>query len=55
MPVLANKDDSILMRGKLCRYCVQSCMLHGNEAWPVEKERVWTLAGWDEYDWVDVW
>ena len=29
---------SLLMRGKLYRDCVQSCMLHGSDPWPVRKE-----------------
>jgi len=33
VPVLTNKDVSLLMRGKLYTRCVCSCMLHGNEMW----------------------
>ena len=45
MPVLTNKDVSLLIRGKLYTSCVHSCMLHGSETWPVKKERVDISAG----------
>jgi len=38
MPLLTNKDISLLMREKLYTSCVHSCMLHGSETWPVKKE-----------------
>jgi len=36
--LLTNKDISLLMRGKLYRWCVHGCMLHGRETWPVKNE-----------------
>jgi len=38
VPLLTNKDNSLLMRWKLHRGSVQSCMLYGSETWPVKKE-----------------
>jgi len=43
VPLLTNKDVSLLMRGKLDKSCVHSCMLHGSETWPVKKENKLTL------------
>jgi len=43
VPLLANKDVSLLMRGKLYTSCVRGCMLHGSETWPVKKENELTL------------
>ena len=40
VPLLANKDVSLIMRGRLCSSCVRSSMLHGSETWPVSKENV---------------
>jgi len=37
VPLLTNKDISLLMRRKL-HSCVRSCISHGRETWPVEKE-----------------
>jgi len=45
--LLTNNDVSLLMRGKLYRSCVHSCMLHGSETWPVKKENEFTLQ-WAE-------
>jgi len=39
--MLNNKDISLLMRGKLYRSCVQSCMLHGDETWLMKKRISW--------------
>jgi len=36
--LLTNKHVSLLIRGKLYRSCVKSCMLHGSEAWSVKNE-----------------
>jgi len=39
--LLTNKDVSLFMRGNLYfiqKLCVSSCMLHGSETWPVNKE-----------------
>jgi len=38
VPLLTNKDISLIMRGRLYSSCVWSSMLHGNETWPVRKE-----------------
>ena len=45
VPLLTNKDVSLLMRVKFDTSCVRSFMLHGSETWPVKKERVGTSAG----------
>jgi len=39
VPLLTNKDVSLIMRGKL----YASCVLHGCEMWPVKKENEMTL------------
>jgi len=36
--LLANRDISLIMRGRLCSSCVQSSMLRACETWPVRKE-----------------
>jgi len=38
VPLLASRDISLTVRGRLCSSCVRSSMLHGSEAWPVGKE-----------------
>ena len=38
VPLLTNKDISLIMRGKLYSSCVRSSILHGSETWPVRKE-----------------
>jgi len=38
VPLLTNKDVSLIMRERLYSSCVRSSMLHGNETWPVRKE-----------------
>ena len=43
VPVLTNKDVSLIMRGRLYSSCVRSSMLHGSETWPVRKENVVAL------------
>ena len=43
VPLLTNKDVSLIMRGRLYSSCVQSNMLHGSETWPVRKENVVVL------------
>jgi len=35
LPLLTNKDVSLIMRGRLYSSCVRSSMLHGSEIWPV--------------------
>jgi len=43
VPLLTNKDVSLIMKGRLYCSCVRSSMLHGNETWPVRKENVVAL------------
>jgi len=38
VPLLTNRDISLLVRRRLYSSCVQSSMLHGSETWPVRKE-----------------
>ena len=38
LPLVTNKDISLIRRGKLYSSCVLSSMLHGSETWPVRKE-----------------
>ena len=40
IPLLTNKDVSLIVRGMLHSSCVRSSMLHGSETWPVRKENV---------------
>ena len=43
VPLLTNKDVSLIMRGRLYSSCVRSSMLHGSETWPVRKENLVAL------------
>jgi len=43
LPLLTNKDMSLIMRGRLYSSCVRSSMLHGSETGPVRKENVVAL------------
>ena len=43
VPLLTNKDVSLIMRGRLYSSCVRSSMLHGSVTWPVRKENVVAL------------
>ena len=43
VPLLTNKDMSLIMRGRLYSSCVRNSMLHGSETWPVRKENVVAL------------
>ena len=43
VPLLTNKDVSLIMRGRLYSNCVRSSMLHGSETWPVRKDNVVAL------------
>ena len=43
VPLLTNKDVSLIMRRRLYRNCVRSSMLHRSETWPVRKENVVAL------------
>ena len=54
MPLATNMDVSLLMRGKLYRSCLQSCMLHGSETWPVKAENRLALQQADISDWLDM-
>ena len=38
VPVLTNRDISLIRRGRLYSSCVRSSMLHGSETSPVRKE-----------------
>jgi len=38
VPLLTNRDMSLIRRGRLYSSCVRSSMLHGSETWPVRKE-----------------
>ena len=38
-----DKDVSLLMKGKSCRGCVQSCRLRGSETWLVKKKNERTV------------
>ena len=38
VPLLTNRDISLIRTGRLYSSCVQSSMLHGSETWPVRKE-----------------
>jgi len=43
VPLLTNKDTSLIMRGRLYSSCVRGSMMHGSETWPVRKENVVAL------------
>jgi len=38
IPLLTNKDVSLIMRGKLYSSCVRNSVLRESETWPVRKE-----------------
>ena len=38
VPLLTNKDISLITRGKLYSSCVQNSTLPGSETWPVRKD-----------------
>jgi len=38
VPLLTNRDISLIRRQRLYSSCVQSSMLHGSETWPVRQE-----------------
>jgi len=38
VPLLANREISLIGRRRLYSSCVRSSMLHGSETWPVRKE-----------------
>jgi len=39
VPLLANKNISLIVRGRLYSSYVQSSMMHGSETWPVKKRK----------------
>ena len=43
VPLLTNKDISLIMRGRLYSSCMRSSMLHGSETWPIKEENVVAL------------
>jgi len=43
VPLLTNKDVSLIMTGRLYSSCVRSSMLYGSETWPVRRENVVAL------------
>ena len=38
VPLLTNRDISLIRRGRLYSSCVRSSMLHGSDSWSVSKE-----------------
>jgi len=38
VPLLTNKDVSLIVRGILYSGCVRSCLLHRSETWAIRKE-----------------
>ena len=56
IPLLTNKDVSLIMRGRLYSSCVRSSMLHRSETLPVRKRKCGgTSDSRDENGQVDVW
>jgi len=43
VPLLTNKDLSLITRGRLYSSCVRSGMLHRSKTWPIRKENVVAL------------
>jgi len=43
VPLLTNRDISLIRRGRLYSSCVRSSMLHGSETWPVRNENEMAL------------
>ena len=43
VPLLTNRDVSLIMRERLYSSCARSSMLHGSETWPVRKENMVAL------------
>jgi len=56
VPLLINKDISLIVRWRLYSSCMRSSMLHGSEIWPVRKENEVALQ-WTEmrFGQMDVW
>jgi len=38
IPLITNKDMSLIVRGRLHSSCVRCSMLHRSETWPIRKE-----------------
>jgi len=38
IPLLTNKNISLIVRGRLYSSCERSSMLHGSETWPIREE-----------------
>jgi len=45
VPLLTNKDISLIVRWRLYSSCVQSSTLHGSETWPIRKENEIRMVG----------
>jgi len=43
VPLLTNKDVSLITKGRVYSSCVRTSVLHGSETWPVRKENVVAL------------
>jgi len=56
VPLLTNKDVTLIMTGRLYSSCVHTSVLHGSETWPVKKRKCGgTSVSRDENGQVDVW
>jgi len=44
VPLLTNRDISLIRRGRLYSSCVQSSMLHGSETWLSGKKMRWHFS-----------
>jgi len=58
VPLLANQDMSLLVRGRLYSSCVRSSLLqllHGSETWPLRKENEVALQRAVENGQMNVW
>jgi len=55
VPLLTNKDMSLIVRGRLYSSCVRSSMLHESETWPVRKENDVALQWAEMSGQMDVW
>jgi len=38
LPILTGKGFSLKLKGKVYAICVRSCLMHGNEIWPMKVE-----------------
>jgi len=50
VPLLTNKDISLIVRGRLYSSCVRSSMLHESETWTIRKENEWHFSG-QRWEW----